>query len=209
MYTPAVFREEDPRRIWDFVAANPFAILVSQDEAGAIAATHLVFRAIAPEAADGRWRLQGHLARENAHGAALARGGESLAIFHGPHAFISPGWYQVQPSVPTWNYAAVHVRGPVRVIEDEAGRDAAMAALVAGYDTQGWRYEALPAGYKAKMLAGIVLFELEAVSVTAKWKMSQNRAPKDRVAVAQALAAQGPAEAEVAALVRATLPKPA
>ena len=112
MYIPEFNRVRDRANTVSFVKANPFAILVSASDAGPFA-THIPILA---RDADQHLVLHGHMAKANPHWNLLQGGQESLAIFHGPHAYISPSLYESRESVPTWNYAAVHVYGKARVI---------------------------------------------------------------------------------------------
>jgi transcriptional regulator len=145
--------------------------------------------------------LTGHLAAGNAQCAALA-GGAAMAVFGGPHAYISPGWYRTQPAVPTWDYAAVHVHGSLERLEGEALMDV-LRALAQG-DPGGFDVDAMEPGYRDGMLKAIRGFRLRAERIEAQWKMSQNRSTADREGVISALRAQG--ENAAADLVAATLP---
>jgi transcriptional regulator len=143
--------------------------------------------------------LTGHVARGNPHGA-LLQSAPALAIFHGPHACVSPAWYGTHPSVPTWNYAVVHARGSVRLIDNDGGLDRTMVQMVDHFEAgraDRW-HMALPADYRARMQGGIVAFEIEIAQLTAKLKLSPNRPGADRPRVAAALEA-GDAEAQAVA----------
>src|SRR5689334_20847767 len=107
MYVPPIYEESRPEVLAALMRENPFATVVSNDSDTGPVATHApVFHDPAAGA------LRFHLARPNPHAALLARGGPTLVIFHGPHAYVSPTWYKSgKPSVPTWNYATVHCYG--------------------------------------------------------------------------------------------------
>src|ERR1051326_3413692 len=105
MYMPPHFVEERPEVIAGCSGRPGLAPLVTTGEAG-LMASHLPL--LYEPHAGGRGRLLGHLARNNPQLKDLGNGREALAIFHGPHAYVSPTWYATQPSVPTWNYAVVH-----------------------------------------------------------------------------------------------------
>ncbi len=153
----------------------------------------------------GGFRLSAHLAADNPQCAQLA-GGQAMAVFTGPHAYIAPGWYRTQPAVPTWDYCAVHVHGTLCLLEDEAEIIANLRSL-ARQDPAGFDLDALPEVYRRKMVAGTRGFALLPSRVEAQWKMSQNRSPADRCSVIAALRAQGDAGAsQVADLIEATLP---
>lgn len=176
MYIPPHFRETDPSRILELIDLNGFATLVSQ-VAGAPFATHLPLM-FDPEAGD-KGTLYGHFARPNPQ--SLEEGTEMLAIFHGPHAFVSPSWYAT-PGVPTWNYTVVHIRGRLRLIRDPAEALALVDALSEKYDPD----VADPTGpviaddAKKAMLKGITAFAIDVTAIDAKFKLSQNRSKEDR-----------------------------
>lgn len=114
VYLPPAFTEARPEVLVAHIERYDFALLVSHGRAGLVA-SHIPF--LIERDAD-ELHLVGHLARPNPQVADLAQGGEVLAIFGGPHAYISPRWYQSGPAVPTWNYADVHAYGAVRLIDD-------------------------------------------------------------------------------------------
>ena len=115
MYIPEFNRQEDRAATVAFMRANPFAILITTAE-GVPFATHLPL--LIDETGD-QIVVQGHMARANAHWKSMNESEESLVIFHGPHAYISPSLYEIRESVPTWNYAAVHVYGQPTLFSDE------------------------------------------------------------------------------------------
>ncbi len=115
MYLPKLYEVTDPAVINAFIETHDFAILVSADENGLPVATHLPLELVVNE--QGERYLYGHVARPNPQWRTLRPEQPVLAIFHGPHAYISPRWYD-QPNVPTWNYLTVHVYGRPRLIED-------------------------------------------------------------------------------------------
>lgn len=115
MYIPAAFAEANLTTLHDFIERHSFGQLVSQVE-GLPFASHLPFlldRASGPHGA-----LVGHMARANPQWRE-ANGQTALAIFSGPHAYVSPTWYEAEQVVPTWNYTAVHAYGRLKVVEAE------------------------------------------------------------------------------------------
>jgi transcriptional regulator len=195
MYLRPAFTETDLDRIAGLIAAHSFGVLVTQGPAGGMAASHVPFM-VAREG-DGLV-LEAHLGSANAQCAAID-GEEALAIFSGPHAYISPSWYVTQPAVPTWDYAAVHVHGRLEAIPDSTDMLHAMAAE----DPGRFDIHALPEKFRAAMLGGIRGFRLRSRRIEAQWKMSQNRSIADRLGVIAGLRGQG--ESAVADLVAATL----
>jgi transcriptional regulator len=187
MYIPRHFSETDPAVIARLISDNGFAALVS-GAAEAPTATHLPLT-YHPEIGD-LGVLRGHIARANPHGRSLERGGPVLAIFSGPHGYISPRWYQPGDSVPTWNYEAVHVYGTVRMLEGEAALRPILEALTAQYDP-AWSMAALPADYVTRMTRAIIGLEIAITRIEAKRKLSQNRPAADIAGVIAALEASG------------------
>jgi transcriptional regulator len=199
LYIPEHFRVDDPAVLGDFIEAHAFGTLVSSS-AGGIHASHVPFVLDRDGAS---LRLLGHVARANGQWSELERADHVLAIFQGPHAYVSPGWYQQHPSVPTWNYAAVHATGRARLI-DEAELHELLMRLSAQYESpreKPWKMSELPAAYVDSMLKMIVGFEIEVEKLEGKFKLSQNR-PAEIPRVIAALEGEG--EAALAALMRAT-----
>ena len=148
--------------------------------------------------------LAGHFAAGNPQCEAIGAETEALVMFSGPHAYISPSWYEAQPSVPTWDFAAVHVYGRLEALDDPAAVIAADIHAMAEHDPAQFDVMALQPGYRARMFAGIRAFRMLPSRVEGQWKMSQNRSVTDRRRVIGALSAQG--ETAVAAMIAATLP---
>jgi transcriptional regulator len=175
---------------------------VSSSPEGALAVSHIPFH-VQREA--GGIQLLGHLARANPQWQALEGAREVVAIFEGPHAYVSPGWYGAHPAVPTWNYAVVHAHGRVRLME-EAELHELLHTLSSHYEggrPQPWRMGELPAEYVGGMLGAIVGFELTVERLEGKFKLSQNR-PADHARVVAALEREG--AHEIAALMREHAP---
>lgn len=195
MYLRPAFVETDLDRIEGLVRANPFGLLITHGPDG-MDASHIPF---AVERAGDRLVLIGHLAKPNAQ-CARFEGGAALAIFSGPHAYIAPSWYKTQPSVPTWDYSAVHIHGTLEPVVDHM----AMLDQLAAEDPGGFDARDLPDRYRDAMFAGIRSFRLPAARIEAQWKMSQNRSIEDRLGVIAGLREQG--LHDVAHEVEATLP---
>ena len=191
MYVPEVYSEQDRARLEALIEGHGFALLVTSDAAGRPTASHLPFLYDANRGAHGT--LLGHMARANPQWQQFGDGSEALVIFWGPHAYVSPSWYESQPSVPTWNYATVHAYGRPRLVEDGEAVRAMLHRLVetneAGFETP-WRMD-LPEDYEARMVGSIVVFEIEIARLEGKFKLSQNRDAADRATVARQLAASG------------------
>lgn len=202
MHLRPAFTETDPDRIKGLIRAHPFGTLVTHLPDRGAEASHIPF---AVREHGGGFTLHGHLAAGNAQCVALD-GGSGLAVFAGPHAYVAPGWYEAQPAVPTWDYAAVHVHGVLSLVTNEAQIAADLQDMVFE-ELDPFRVDALPALYRARMFAGIRAFTLTPTRVEAQWKMSQNRSVPDRLGVIAGLRAQEDQGAgRVADLIAATLP---
>ena len=184
MYVPKHFAEDDPATLAAYIRANPFATIVSLLD-GELIASHVPV--LLEGAAEAGGRLVGHVARANPHWRAFDRTAESLVIFAGPHAYVSPAWYNETPAVPTWNYTAVHVYGAVRAIEDPQAILPVIDRLIATFDSQGYGPDSVPPDYRVSMARGTVGFELTISRVDGKAKLSQNRPVEDRRSVAHHL----------------------
>lgn len=201
VYLPKHFVEDRPEALARLIGQHGFATLVTNGPDGLVA-SHvplLYDRDRGPHGA-----LTGHLARANPQVRDLAAGCEALAIFHGPHAYVSPRWYATHPSVPTWNYVTVHAYGSPRLIEGPVELAQLVATLSETYEAgqeAPWRYADLPDSYARAMLRAIVGFEIAVRKLEGKFKLSQNRDATDRANVIAALRREGgPDGAAVAAL---------
>jgi transcriptional regulator len=205
MYIPAAFAETNLTRLHDFIEQNSFGILVSQVD-GLPFASHLPF--LLERAAGLHGTLVGHMARANPQWREAA-GQTVLAIFSGPHAYISPSWYEAEHVVPTWNYTAVHAYGRVQIVED---RDALLEIVkrsVQVYERtmpQPWSFDG-SATFVERLLAQIVGFRIEIDRIEGKWKLNQNHPAERRKKVVRALGERGSENAQaVAQMMRAMLP---
>jgi transcriptional regulator len=145
--------------------------------------------------------LLGHFARANPH-VACAAGAESIAIFHGPHAYVSPSWYaEPTAAVPTWNYAVVHAHGTLELAQDAAETRSILDLLIHRFEARRaapWQ-PGLDRARMDAMVAAIVGFRMKIKRLDAKFKLSQNRSADDRTRVATALAAENHADAQATA----------
>jgi transcriptional regulator len=204
MYTPAAFAELDPRTLHDFIEQNSFGLLVSQVE-GLPFASHLPF--LLERTGGQHGTLVGHMARANPHWRE-ASGQSGLAIFSGPHAYISPTWYEAEQVVPTWNYTAVHAAGRVQIIEDEEALLGIVRETVRVYEqamSRPWGFEETGT-FVRRLLGQIVGFRIEIEKLEGKWKLNQNHPAERRRKVVKALRTQGGENAlGIADLMQATL----
>ncbi|WP_252273741.1 FMN-binding negative transcriptional regulator [Pseudomonas subflava] len=203
MYTPASFRQDDLAALHAQMRDNPFALLTSVGSEG-VQASHLP---LLLEPGEGEFgTLYGHFARANPHWREMQGGTEALAVFSGPDAYISPGWYPAKAEhgkvVPTWNYIAVHARGPVELIEQPERLLQIVSRLSDQHESgraRPWAVSDAPRDYIDTMLRAIVGFALPIRRLDGKWKLGQNRPAADQAGVRDSLANSSPRDREVAA----------
>lgn len=184
MYIPRHFIQDDEEKTRLLVDGYAFGLLVTNGPGGLPVASHIPF--LSAESG-GAAVLEGHVARPNQHSEHIRQGMPALAVFRGPHAYVSPTWYE-SPGVPTWNYEAVHVYGQLHEVTGDAARSIVerLARKFEGDGPGAWVPE-----YPRKMLEGIVCFTMKDLTLHSKSKMSQNRSEADRLGVIEALAAAG------------------
>ena len=189
MYIPRFNKIEDRETIRKFVSDVGFAALVTPSGSG-LKVTHLPLLYVD---SPGEGVISGHMAKANDHWKALDGESESVVIFQGPSAYVSPEWYESKPAVPTWNYGVVHMRGAVTAIHDPDWLIAHVDELEdfheagIGDGSKDASYEEI----RTKLLGGIVGFQMVVDTVEAKFKMSQNRSEEDRRRVVEKLGSSG------------------
>lgn len=205
MYVPPHFAVTDPAAVHDLIERHSFGLLVSR-VGGEPFATHLPF--LLDRAAGPHGTLLGHMARANPQWRELA-GQTALAVFPGPHAYVSPAWYEAENVVPTWNYVAVHATGRAELVEDRGELLAILRRSVAVYEAgrpHPWPLDAAGPAV-AKLLGHIVGFRIAIDRLEGKQKLNQNHPADRRAKVARALDDRGGADDRaIAALMRATPP---
>jgi len=203
VYIPEHFTVGDRSAVARLIHDHPFATLLTPAAPEPLL-THLPLIHVADREPHGT--LLGHFARANPHANAAAAV-ESIAIFHGPHAYVSPSWYaKPAAAVPTWNYAIAHAHGAIELARDAAETRAILDAMIHRFESQRvvpWQPGLSPRELDA-MVAAIVGFRIRIRRMDAKFKLSQNRTPDDRSRVAAALDTEGhPDAAATAAWMRA------
>lgn len=188
MYLPPHFKAEDDALTRSLVAANAFGVLVVPSMPDAI--THLPMILADGDAPV----LIGHVAKANPVWRAFDGETPAVAVFSGPHAYISPNWYVNESLVPTWNYAAVHAFGNPKAATDAAAADDVLQKLVAAFEsdaTGNWSMDRLTDDFRQRQLKGIVAFEMPVDRFETKAKMSQNRPTEDAMGALAGLEASG------------------
>lgn len=183
MYSPPYNRIEKRAEVVAFMRAHNFPLLVT-GTGGTLVGSHLpaLIRESSAEIA-----IDMHMAKNNPQWKEFFDD-EVLVVFTGPHAYISPRWYEEKERVPTWNYTAVHAYGIPRVIGERKAKYASQRRLIAEMDPQ-WlpKFDALRQEYVDQMLDGIVNFEIAVTRLETRWKLSQNRSRREMELIAEQL----------------------
>jgi transcriptional regulator len=198
LYVPKSFSAEDRAAVARLMHDHPFATLITPGSPEP-AISHVPLLLIA--GCEPHGTLLGHMARANPHWERM-RGNESIAVFQGPHAYVSPSWY-VDPAnaVPTWNYAAVHAHGVAEVVQDPTQARPILDALIQRFESgraNPWSF-AMPQRQRDALVGAIVAFRLRIKRIDAKFKLSQNRPSEDRHRVIAALQAEDHPDARATA----------
>lgn len=170
MYTPHHFKNTDMETVKEFIHNNGFGILINTVE-GKPFATHIPLE-LSPDST----RLLGHVSRTNSQWKHFEANDNVLAIFMGPHTYISSSWYNHE-NVPTWNYITVHIYGKIRIIEGQELYDS-LKHLVDRYEQYSEKpvaLENMSPEYVKNSLRGLVGFEIAITEIQSSYKLSQNR----------------------------------
>ena len=199
MYQPTAFREERLETLHALIRAHPLATLITAGSDGIIA-NFVPFILVDAGAVDTghKGTLRAHIAKANDQVEALRAGSETLVVFHGPEAYITPSWYASKKEhgrvVPTWNYAVVQVRGTPRVIDDADWVRTQIIALTStqeGRRPEPWSVSDAPESFIDGQIKAIIGVEIPILTIEGKWKVSQNRSAADRQGVYEGLKAEG------------------
>lgn len=188
MYIPSHFAETDREKLFEFIERHSFGLLISTLE-GEPFATHLPL--LLDRTAGPNGTLVGHMARANPHWKTTDR--KALVILSGPHAYVSPSWYEAENVVPTWNYTAVHVYGTFELVEDHAATVQIVRDYVKFYEAslpKPWTI-AEQDEFVDKLAGAVVGFRIPIERIEGKWKLNQNHPRERREKVIRALSAQG------------------
>lgn len=183
MYSPAYNQVEDRAELLAFLRANNFPILVT-GAGGVLHASHLP---VTVHEKGPQIVIDMHMAKNNPQWKEFFDD-EVMVVFAGPHAYISPRWYEEQERVPTWNYTAVHAYGVPQVISERTAKSASQRRLIESLDPQ-WlpKFDALRQEYVDMMLDGIVNFSIPVARLETRWKLSQNRGRREMELIAAQL----------------------
>lgn len=193
MFVPKLYEVTNVSEIHDFIETNSFGILVCQSN-NRLLATHIP---LIIHADDSGSYLFGHIARANPQWKNFKDEDEVLAIFQGPHSYISSSWYDHE-NAPTWNYIAVHIYGKIRLVEGEELFQS-MKFMLDKYERDSEKpvkLEAMNADYVNKIFRAIVGFKISIDEIQAASKLSQNRDDKNHKEVIRQLEKRGDANSK-------------
>lgn len=202
MYSPPYNQLNERTELVRFLRANNFPVLVT-GTGGKLMASHLP---VTVHEDGEQIVLEMHMAKSNPQWQEFLDD-EALVIFSGPHAYVSPRWYEESERVPTWNYAAVHAYGVPRIVSGKNEKLESQRRLIESIDPQ-WlpKHDTLSREYLDRMLEGIVNFSIPVSRLETRWKLSQNRGRREMERIAAQLEASADSAARaLAALTRAHL----
>jgi transcriptional regulator len=193
MYTPNMHEETDLTVLHELMRAHPLGTWATPGH-GELSVNHLPF--MLDPARGPRGTLLCHVARANTVWQSFSKTVQSVVIFQGADAYISPSWYASKSLhgkvVPTWNYAVVHAHGMPLVVEERDALLEHLTQLTALHEAQRaapWQVSDAPPDYIEQMMKQIVGIQIPIARVFGKWKVSQNRSPADRRGVIAGLQA--------------------
>jgi transcriptional regulator len=207
MYSPPQFEQPDIEVMHELIRNHPLATLITQGKKG-IDANHIpLYLSPLPEPFG---VLRGHIARANPLWQDLATDNESLVIFHGVNAYISPSWYATKQEagkvVPTWNYTVVHAYGSLRIVDDATWIRTQLNVLTQHNEASfvhPWTVSDAPDDFTEKLIGAVVGIELVITRLSGKWKVSQNQPLQNQNSVINGLNASG--QIEMAELIKAAI----
>ena len=196
MYLPKHFLVEDKAALAQLISEYPLATTVANLD-GRFEINHLPLML-----SSDKTKLYGHVAKMNPLVRVASSSNTSVtAIFNGPNAYVTPSWYPSKQEsgkvVPTWNYAAVHAEGSIKLIEDAQWLRSHVSQMTNIHEPtyqSNWKLDDAPEEYVQRMLKAIIGIEIEISSLVGKFKLSQNRPAEDYEAVVEQLA-KSPQEA--------------
>lgn len=176
MYTPEEFKPKDLADVKKFIRHNSFGILLNVSN-GSITGSHIPLELDVDDHA--KHILFGHLSKANPQSHQLKNNDEVLAIFNGPHAYVSSSWYEKE-NAPTWNYIAVHVYGKIKIIDDKTLMSC-LKKIVDKHEKSSQNPISMNDMSKQTLnqIRGILGFHIEIDNIEATYKLSQNRNDTD------------------------------
>ena len=191
MYNYPHYKEHDLEKLISFMRDHPFVTLIGSDKNGRIEVTQIP---VLVEEKEGKLFIYGHIAKKSDHHQAFEENPNALALFTGPHTYVSGSWYSGNPQqASTWNYISIHARGQIRFL-DEAALITLLKKLSLRFENNNTAsstvYDNLPNDYREKLIKAILAFELEITEMDNVHKLSQNRDEKSYDNIVQQLKKQ-------------------
>jgi transcriptional regulator len=173
MYNLPHYKEQDAAIVLAFMKEHPFAMLIGVDDEQKPVATQIPFLFVERE---GQLFLRGHIMKGNDHHKAFSTNKNVLALFSGPHTYVSASWYTNPLQGSTWNYMTVHAKGEMRFLPDEE-LPGLLSELTSYYEKEDSPalFKNIPDDYISRMVKAIVAFEIKVTAVEHVFKLSQNR----------------------------------
>lgn len=191
MFLPPHFKVTDQQTIVDFIGSNPFATISTYLEDD-LQANHLPVQVSEDDA--GTLKLFGHFARNNPLVTKLKEPAPCLSVFHGADCYISPNWYETKKqtckAVPTWDYQTVHVRGTIKLIDDEQWLFAFLNRLTDEHEAEQsapWKVSDAPESYISDMIKAIIGIEIEVFEASMKSKLNQNHPIENQIGIVEGI----------------------
>ena len=191
MYEMPYFKETDPEAVRQFIDAHPFAFISGCDAENTPVATQIP---LFFEEKNGRQILRGHIMRNTDHHKAFVHNPNVLAVFTGPHSYVSATWYTDPHTASTWNYMSVHAKGIIRFLDDEALADVLRKTSLhfENYQHESpTAFDNLPKEYNQQNMKAIVAFEIKILKLDNTFKLSQNQDAKSYDTIMKKLKEQG------------------
>jgi transcriptional regulator len=191
MYNYPHYKEQDERKVIEFMRSHPFITLIGCDSKDRIEATQIP---VLIEEKEGKIFIHGHIAKKSDHHKAFEENPNVLALFTGAHVYVIGSWYSGNPhQASTWNYISVHARGQIKFLDETALIDL-LKKLSLRFENNNLQsstiYDNLPSEYKEKLIKAILAFEIEVIELDNVYKLSQNRDEKSYDNIVQQLKQQ-------------------
>ena len=191
MYNLPYFKEQDEKAVLEFMRNHPFVFLSGVTKENKPVATQVP---VFIDEKDGKLFLTGHIMRNTDHHKAFEQNSNVLAVFTGPHTYVSATWYDDPHQASTWNYISVHVKGTIR-FGNYDDLVAILKRLTLHYENNNTAsttvFDNLSSEYKEPLMKAIVAFEVEVSSIDNVFKLSQNRDEKSFYNIIGKLQEQG------------------
>ena len=177
MYNLPYFKEKDQQVVLDFIHQHPFAFLAGCSEDGKPVATQVP---VFIDELEGKLFLSGHIMKNTDHHKAFLTNPNVLAVFSGPHTYVSASWYDKKEQASTWNYMSVHAKGQLKFLDEQALLDVLKRTTnhFENNPYSGANFEDLPEEYVQRLSKAIIAFEVEVQELDNVFKLSQNHNEK-------------------------------